>query len=293
VLVLVLEKRFARAQRFKSNIKVRFGPFRTQGAEHALNIEDEDEYDYERRGLSWATARCLTKAARPLLDPGFRPRNSFWLWTFGLICLYLFRLVLNKGNSMAIVAVVYHSGFGHTKLQAEAVHRGVASVKGIEAKLYTTDEATNQLAELDQVDAIIFGCPTYMGSMSAEMKKFIEVAAQKWFTQSWKDKVAGAFTNSSSFSGDKLNTLIGLVINAMQHSMIYVGTGLLPAVSHPESLNSVQGPGPEVQNRLGSFVGPMSASFQVPPGDAPPPGDIATAESYGARVAQITLRLKG
>src|SRR6266436_192299 len=65
-----------------------------------------------------------------------------------------------------------------------------------------------------------------MGSMSAEMKKFIEVAVQKWFTQSWKDKVAGAFTNSSSFSGDKLNTLIGLMINAMQHSMIYVGTGM-------------------------------------------------------------------
>ncbi len=137
---------------------------------------------------------------------------------------------------MAIVAVVYRSGFGHTKLQAEAVHRGAASVKGIEAKLYTTDEATNKLDELDQADAIIFGSPTYMGNMSAEMKKFIEVAVQKWFTQSWKDKVAGAFTNSSSFSGDKLNTLI-----------------------------SVQGPGPEVQNRLGSFVGPMSASFQVPP----------------------------
>ena len=80
---------------------------------------------------------------------------------------------------MAIVAVVYHSGFGHTKLQAEAVHRGAASVKGIEAKLYTTDEATNKLDELDQADAIIFGSPTYMGSMSAEMKKFIEVAAQK------------------------------------------------------------------------------------------------------------------
>ena len=35
---------------------------------------------------------------------------------------------------------------------------------------------------------------------------------------------AGAFTNSSSFSGDKLNTLVGLLINAMQHGMIYVGT---------------------------------------------------------------------
>jgi NAD(P)H dehydrogenase (quinone) len=192
---------------------------------------------------------------------------------------------------MAIVAIVYHSGFGHTKLQAEAVHRGVASVTGVTARLYTTEEAISKLDELDQADGIIFGCPTYMGNISADMKKFIEVAAQKWFTQSWKDKVAGAFTNSSSFSGDKLNTLIGLVINAMQHGMIYVGTGVLPAVSHPESMSSSHGPGPEVQNRVGSFVGPMSASFQVQPPDAPPPGDIATAEGYGARVASITLRL--
>jgi len=194
---------------------------------------------------------------------------------------------------MAIVAIVYHSGFGHTKIQAEAVHRGAASAKGIEARLYTTEEAVAKLDELDQADAIIFGSPTYMGNMSAEMKKFIEAAAKKWFTQSWRDKVAGAFTNSSSFSGDKLNTLIGLVINAMQHGMIYVGTGMMPSANHPEAMTTVQGPGPDAENRLGSFVGPMSASFQVQAGDAPPPGDVATAESYGARVAGITLRLKG
>jgi NAD(P)H dehydrogenase (quinone) len=208
---------------------------------------------------------------------------------------YCFRkypdLEINREKSMAIVAIVYHSGFGHTKLQAEAVHRGAGSVAGVEARLYTSEEGIAKLDELDQADAIIFGCPTYMGNISADMKKFIEVAGKKWFTQSWKDKVAGAFTNSSSFSGDKLNTLIGLVINAMQHGMIYVGTGVLPAVSHPDSMSSSKGPGPEVQNRVGSFVGAMSASFQVQPPDAPPPGDIATAQAYGERVAGITLRL--
>ena len=154
---------------------------------------------------------------------------------------------------MAVVATVYHSGYGHTKLQAEAVHRGTGSVEGIEARLYTSAEAIEKLDELDAADAIIFGCPTYMGSMSAEMKKFIEVAAKKWFTQAWKDKVAGAFTNSSSFSGDKLNTLVGLVINAMQHGMIYVGLGMMPAASDRDSMNSVTGPGPSVLNRVGSF----------------------------------------
>ncbi len=191
---------------------------------------------------------------------------------------------------MTKIVVVYHSGFGHTRLQAEAVYRGAASVEGVEAELLTTTEATDRLDELDKADGIIFGCPTYMGNISAEMKKFQEAAVVKWFSQSWKDKIAGAFTNSSSFSGDKLNTLLGLVVIAMQQGMIYVGTGMFPAANEPESMNSTQGPGPEAQNRVGSFIGPMAASFQVDPPAAPPAGDIATAEAYGRRVAGITLQ---
>jgi NAD(P)H dehydrogenase (quinone) len=195
---------------------------------------------------------------------------------------------------MARVAIVYHSGFGHTKLQAEAVHRGAAAIAGSGAVLMTTQEAIERLDELDGADAIIFGCPTYMGNMSAEMKKFIEAAVKKWFTLAWKDKIAGAFTNSSSFSGDKLNTLVGLLINAMQHGMIFVGLGMMPASSAPESMNTPSGPGPDVHNRVGSFIGPMSASFQVKPPEAPVKGDIETAEAYGRRVATITNQfLKG
>jgi NAD(P)H dehydrogenase (quinone) len=200
--------------------------------------------------------------------------------------------MVNGGFVVAKVAVIYHSGFGHTKLQAESVHQGATSVSGVESELFTVEEASENLDIFDSYDALIFGSPTYMGSMSADMKKFLEVAAKKWFTQAWKDKVAGAFTNSSSFSGDKLNTLIGLVINAMQHGMIYVGTGMMPGASDPESMNRIEGPGPDVTNRVGSFTGPMAASFQVPPPGAPSKGDLATAQAYGQRVAEITLRLR-
>jgi NAD(P)H dehydrogenase (quinone) len=129
-----------------------------------------------------------------------------------------------------------------------------------------------------------------MGNISADMKKFIEIAAKKWFTLSWKDKIAGGFTNSSSFSGDKLNTLLGLVINAMQHGMIYVGTAMLPSANRPEDLQQTSGPSSEALNRVGSFTGPMSASFQIAAPAAPFPGDIQTAELYGKRVAEITAR---
>ena len=191
---------------------------------------------------------------------------------------------------MTKVYVVYHSGFGHTKLKAEAVHKGAAGVAGVEALLLTTEEATTRLDELDGADAIIFGCPTYMGSMSAEMKKFLEAAARKWFTQAWKDKIAGAFTNSSGFSGDKLNTLVGLVVNAMQHGMIYVGNGTMPWANEPEGAKTVTGPGPDAHNRLSSSMGPMAASFEVRPPDAPAKGDLETAELYGQRVATTTVR---
>src|SRR6202451_2957661 len=191
---------------------------------------------------------------------------------------------------MAIVYIVYHSGFGHTKLQAEAVHRGAASVSGTRAEIRTTEEASANLDELDQADAIIFGCPTYMGNMSAEMKKFIEAAAKKWFTLAWRDKIAGAFTNSTSFSGDKLNTLLGLVINAMQHGMIFVGLGMMPCANKPEDMKQIAGPGPDAHNRVGPFVGPMAASVQVQAPGAPAKGDLETAEIYGRRIADITLQ---
>lgn len=194
---------------------------------------------------------------------------------------------------MAKIMVVYHSGYGHTKTQAEAVHRGAAGVDGIQAEMVTTDDAIERLDDFDSADAIIFGCPTYMGSMSASMKTFLEAAAKKWFTLAWKDKIAGAFTNSSSFSGDKLNTLMGLVVNAMQHGMIFVGLGMMPSANDPEAMSDIAGPGPDAHNRVGAFIGPMSASFQVAPVSAPPKGDIETAELYGKRVAETTLRFLG
>jgi len=93
-----------------------------------------------------------------------------------------------------------------------------------------------------------------------------------------EDKIAGAFTNSSSFSGDKLNTLVGLVINTMQHGMIFVGLGMLPSANKPGDMTETSGPKPDAHNRVGSFIGPMSASFQVQPPDAPSKGDLETAE---------------
>ncbi len=45
---------------------------------------------------------------------------------------------------MTQVAVVYHSGYGHTEMQANAVVRGAAKVEGVEVYLLKADEAQQE-----------------------------------------------------------------------------------------------------------------------------------------------------
>jgi multimeric flavodoxin WrbA len=183
---------------------------------------------------------------------------------------------------MAKVAVVYHSGYGHTAEQAKAVLRGVQSVSGIKATLVAVENIEEQWGTLESADAIIFGSPTYMGSASAQFKTFMDASSKVWFTQGWRNKIAAGFTNSGSQSGDKLNTLIQLAIFAAQHSMIWVGLDLMPGNNN--SKGSVQD-----LNRLGGFMGALAQSNtdQGPEG-GPIASDLKTAEHLGTRVAQIT-----
>lgn len=185
---------------------------------------------------------------------------------------------------MAKVAVVYHSGFGHTKVLAEAVAKGAASVAGTKVDLVPVEEAEATSATLDSADAIIFGSPTYMGTVSGPFKVWADSTAKVWFGQGWKDKIASGFTNSNSPSGDKFNTLQTLATLAMQHSMIWVSLGLLPQ-TQKDGL---------VLNRLGSFAGAMSTAVNEAPGPANPSvDDQATGEHLGRRVAEFAKKLKG
>lgn len=188
---------------------------------------------------------------------------------------------------MTKVAIIYHSGFGHTEKQAIHVKKGVDEVAGATAELFNTEQAIEKLENFENFDALIFGSPTYMGSVSADFKKFMDESSKVWFKQGWKDKIAAGFTNSHSMSGDKLNTLIQMNIFAMQHSMIWVGLG------HMNESPDGQAAKPDVINRIGSFLGAMAQSENDSPEITPPIGDLKTAEFLGSRVAKIAKKLNG
>ncbi len=178
------------------------------------------------------------------------------------------------------VVIASHSGYGHTRRVADSIAEGASSVLNTEVVQINVAEVSESGWQLlAQADAIIFGAPTYMGGPSGQFKVFADASAKVWFAQGWKDKIAGGFTCSMAMSGDKFSTLQYFVTLAMQHSMVWVGTGLMPAMraGHPDELN-----------RIGSSVGVMAQADNVAPEQSPPSGDLATGKAYGARIAQLT-----
>ncbi|MEX0976545.1 MAG: flavodoxin family protein [Woeseia sp.] len=191
----------------------------------------------------------------------------------------------------AKVCVIYHSGFGHTARLAESVAAGVRRVDGVECLLVSVAELEDAEAEtwsrIDDADAMIFGCPTYMGSPSAGIKKFMEMTSPRWFEQKWADKLAAGFTNSGSHNGDKQNTLVGLATFAAQHGMVWINLNILPGN------NTAKGTIDE-PNRLGSCLGAMSQSnIDQGPDVVPPQTDLDTGSRLGERVALCTRRWTG
>ncbi|MFE6823999.1 flavodoxin family protein [Streptomyces sp. NPDC057690] len=181
--------------------------------------------------------------------------------------------------STPVIAVAYHSGYGHTAVLAEAVRAGAADA-GAEVRLIKVDEITEeQWTLLDGSDAIVFGSPTYMGTASGAFHVFAEATSARWATQAWKDKIAAGFTNSGSKSGDKLHTLQFFQILAAQLGMHWVNLGLLPGWNSSTASE-------HDLNRLGVFLG-AAAQTNVDEGpDAVHKADVATAEHLGRRVAE-------
>ena len=181
---------------------------------------------------------------------------------------------------MAKVAVVFHSGYGHTLRMAQAVAQGAG------AELVTIDAEGNLpqagWETLNAADAIIMGSPTYMGSVSWQFKKFADASSKPWYSQAWKDKVFAGFTNSATMNGDKLSTLHYLFTLAMQHGGVWVGTAIMPSNSKAAVRNDI--------NYVGSFSGAMAQS----PSDASPAemvqGDLDTAKLFGKRVADTAAK---
>jgi len=184
------------------------------------------------------------------------------------------------------VVVVYHSGYGHTVKIAEAVARGAAAANGASVTLIAADEAPHRWDVLDDADAIIMGAPTYMGSLSAQFKAFMDATSNLQYVEKrWAGKVAAGFTNGASRGGDKQNSLVQLMTFAAQHQMHWVNLGLNYG-------NNRSYTNEEILNRDSYTLGMAGQADMDQSGEvAPPRSDLRTAEFLGRRVAEVAQEL--
>ncbi|MCB1416202.1 MAG: flavodoxin family protein [Nitratireductor sp.] len=182
---------------------------------------------------------------------------------------------------MATAVIVYSTGRGHTLRLAQAVAEGMRSVPEVSPTL--TDTATlspQDWQRMHDAEAIVFGCPTYMGGVAASFKAFMDDSSDYWEERRWLDKIAAGFTIGTNYSGDKLMTLQHMAVFAAQHGMIWVGQDDIGAPVEPEK---------EGINEDGYSQG-FGATSVRDKTRMVRPGDEVTARRFAARIFHATRR---
>lgn len=125
------------------------------------------------------------------------------------------------------IGIVYFSAGGTTKSIAEFIGEGVHAKK-LSAKIFEIkpedieqgryrDESA--LEQLDNCEAIVFGSPVYMGSVTAQFKAFLDATSPRWSTQAWNLKYASAFVVGGYEDGDLHHALNYMKVFTQQHNM--------------------------------------------------------------------------
>jgi len=141
---------------------------------------------------------------------------------------------------MSKVLVLYYSTYGHIETMAQAVAEGARStgaavdVKRVPETVpqdiatsahFKLDQAAPvaTVAELENYDAIIVGCPTRFGRMPSQMASFLDQAGGLWARGALHGKVGGAFTSTATQHGGQEVTLFSVITNLLHFGMIIVG----------------------------------------------------------------------
>ncbi|MEE1654683.1 NAD(P)H:quinone oxidoreductase [Microvirga sp. CF3062] len=197
---------------------------------------------------------------------------------------------------MTKVLVLYYSSWGHIEQMAYAAAEGAREagaevvVKRVpelvpaeiaQAAHYKTDQQAPiaTVEELPEYDAIIFGTPTRYGTMTAQMKNFLDQTGGLWAQGKLIGKVGSVFTSAATQHGGQEATILTTLPVLLHHGMVVVG---LPY--------SFQGQMGVDQIRGGSPYGASTTAA----GDGsrqPTEIDLDGARFQGRHVAQIAAKL--
>jgi NAD(P)H dehydrogenase (quinone) len=129
-------------------------------------------------------------------------------------------------------------------------------------------------ADAEWADGIVFGTPTRFGSMTAELKAYIDGLGGLWFQGKLIGKAGSAFASTSTPHGGNEMTITSLYAPMAHLGLILVPTGYADPVSF----------------KAGTPYGASSVSGTN--GALPNADDLAVARFQGRRVARVAAALK-
>ncbi len=116
------------------------------------------------------------------------------------------------------VAVIYHSQSGNTRKLAEAIAAGAAASDAVEARAMDLGQIDE--AYVAEAKAVIFGCPTYCGSYSWQIKQWFDTTRV-----SLAGKIGSAFATENYLGGGADLAALGLAGCMLVHGMLVYSAG--------------------------------------------------------------------
>jgi len=137
----------------------------------------------------------------------------------------------------------------------------------------TADIPEATLDDLEWADVVLFGTPTRYGTMTSQLKQFIDTTGPLWQQGKLADKVYGAFTAAGTLHGGHESTLL-----AMAHIFYHWGGILVPP-----------GYTDPIQFQVGN---PYGTSFHAGQNNLPDEATLEAARYQARRATEIATRLQ-
>ena len=179
------------------------------------------------------------------------------------------------------ISLVFDSA-SDAQTAAASLLRDAFEKQGAVARVY--DALAVDVQKLSLADCIVFGSPLSFGTVTANVKRFMEGTEAFWYQQPWTNKFAAGFTTSSCHSIYKVTTLQTLELFAAYHGMQWISLGVLPRY--------ICGQQSDGQNRFACYTGLALEYTAVNDSVEFHPGDLLTLELFAKRISEIIINTK-
>ncbi len=124
------------------------------------------------------------------------------------------------------LSIIYHSESGNTKKVAEIIAESIRQIDDIEVKTMSIDDIDESFVNASV--AVIFGSPTYCGTCSWQIKKFLDTSA----TIKLNDKLGGIFITENFIGGGADFAEITLIACLLVRGMLVYSGGTQQVPTH-------------------------------------------------------------